>query len=153
MRGRYSTPVATLLGGCIAGIVDFGAASLINWASPVFIGQAVASGLLGKASFSGGMETAILGFFLQLGMSLLIAAIYVAASNVLTVLKTRWLVWGLAYGVGVFFVMNYVVVPLSAVGHMPHFTIPWFAENMAAMLLFGVIIAYFARARPDGAKA
>jgi hypothetical protein len=42
-------------------------------------------------------------------------------------------------------VMNYVVVPLSAVGHTPHFSVRTFVENMLAMLLFGVIISAFAR--------
>jgi hypothetical protein len=41
--------------------------------------------------------------------------------------------------------MNYVVLPLSAVGHRAHFTPKTFVENLLAMLLFGVIIAYFAR--------
>jgi hypothetical protein len=45
--------------------------------------------------------------------------------------------------------MNYVVVPLSALRHTPHFTAARFAENMMAMMLFGVIVAFFARrARP-----
>ncbi len=52
---------------------------------------------------------------------------------------------GLIYGVVIFFVMNYVVVPLSAWKSMPHFTALKFAENMAAMLLFGLIVAFFAR--------
>jgi hypothetical protein len=38
-----------------------------------------------------------------------------------------------------------VVVPLSAWARWPHFTTEKFAENMLAMLLFGLIIAYFAQ--------
>jgi hypothetical protein len=49
------------------------------------------------------------------------------------------------YGVIVFFVMNYVVVPLSAYRRVPHFTVAGFAENMAAMLLFGLIVSWCAR--------
>jgi len=41
--------------------------------------------------------------------------------------------------------MNYVVVPLSAWARWPHFTPHTFAANMAAMLLFGLIVAFFAR--------
>ncbi len=41
--------------------------------------------------------------------------------------------------------MNYVVVPLSALKHTPHFTAAHFVENMLAMMLFGVIVAFFAR--------
>jgi hypothetical protein len=63
----------------------------------------------------------------------------------LPALRRRWLAGGLAYGVVIFFVMNYVVVPLSAWKHHPHFSAYKFAANMAAMLLFGVIVAFFAR--------
>ncbi|HTK79311.1 MAG TPA: hypothetical protein VL286_02625 [Rhizomicrobium sp.] len=144
MTGRYSIAQAILLGGLIAGTIDIGAASLIFWRSPFLICQSVASGLFGRASFTGGMETTLAGLLLQWGMSLIIAAIYVAASTWVPVLRRRWVAAGLAYGVGIFFVMNYVVVPLSAVHRIPHFTARMFAENMLAMLLFGLIVAYFA---------
>ena len=65
----------------------------------------------------------------------------------LPLLRRDWLRWGLAYGVGIFFVMNYVVLPLSAAmakPHFPHFSAAHFIENLLAMLLFGVIVAFFA---------
>jgi hypothetical protein len=37
------------------------------------------------------------------------------------------------------------VLPLSAWKSVPHFTVEKFAANMAAMLVFGLIIAFFAR--------
>jgi hypothetical protein len=52
---------------------------------------------------------------------------------------------GLAFGVAVFFTMNYVVVPLSALHTVPQFTTRGFALNMFAMLVFGTIVAWFAR--------
>jgi hypothetical protein len=148
MRGRYSTLAAIILGGVIAGVVDIGMASAINgFLNPLVILHAIASGAVGRdAARAGGMQTAALGAGLQIAMSLLIAAIYVLASNTLTILKRQWLPAGLAFGVGVFFVMEYVVVPLSAVGHFPKFTPGSFALNMLAMLLFGTIVAWFARA-------
>ena len=45
---------AVFLGGVIAATVDIGAASLISGRSPGFIMQAIAGGLLGKATFDGG---------------------------------------------------------------------------------------------------
>jgi hypothetical protein len=136
---------AIFLGGLIAGAVDIGAASLITGRSPAFIMQAIAGGLLGRASFGGGIATVILGAALQELMGVLIAAIYVMALKSLRGLLRRWISSGLVYGVIVFFVMNYVVVPLSALKAAPHFTPVKFAANMAAMLLFGLIVAFFAR--------
>ncbi|HEY2465877.1 MAG TPA: hypothetical protein VGI32_17585 [Steroidobacteraceae bacterium] len=136
---------AIFLGGVIAAGIDIGAASLISSRSPAFIMQAIAGGLLGKASFAGGIATVILGAALQEFMGILIAAIYVALSKTIFGSLRRWIPSGLVYGVIIFFVMNYVVVPLSALKALPHFTPVKFAANMAAMLLFGLIVAFFAR--------
>lgn len=139
-------------GGLVAGTIDIGAASLINWLSPIFICKVVAGGLLGKAALQGGNDVAAFGMILQWIESFIIAAVYVSAADWLPVLKRQWLLFGLAYGVGIFFVMNYVVVPLSAWHRFPHMAWDKFTENMAAMLLFGVIVAYFA-ARTDDATS
>lgn len=136
---------ATLLGGSIAGAVDIGAAALINTANIAVILQAIASGILGKASFQQGIEAEALGLLLQWAMSIFIAGIFVVAASRVNLLKQHWLAAGLAYGAVVFLVMNYVVVPLSAIGHVPHFTAARLMENLLAMLLFGAIVACFAR--------
>jgi hypothetical protein len=148
---------AILLGGFVAGTVDIGAAALINLVSPILILHFVAGGLLGKTALTGGASVALLGLVLQWAMSLIIATVYVIASHWLPLLRCRWIVGGLAYGVVVFFVMNYVVVPLSAWAIWPHFTAVKFAANMVAMLLFGIIVAFFAersspRQRPATAQ-
>jgi hypothetical protein len=135
---------AIILGGLIAGTIDIGSACLITGHSVVFILHTIAGGLLAKRSYEGGMPTALLGLLLQELMGILIAAIYVVAAAVLPSLRRRWLAGGLAYGVVIFFVMNYVVVPLSAWKHHPHFSAYSFVANMAAMLLFGLIVAWFA---------
>jgi signal transduction histidine kinase len=137
--------LAILLGGFVAGTLDVGAAALINLASPVLILHFIAGGLLGKPALAGGASVALLGLVLQWAMSLIIAALYVAAARWLPVLRRRWMACGLAYGIVVFFVMNYVVVPLSAWAKWPRFSAEKFAENMLAMLLFGFIVAYFAQ--------
>ena len=139
---------AILLGGLAAGTIDIGSATVIYWVNPIVILHSIASGLLGRASFAGGAATAAIGFLLQWMMSLIIAAIYVLSSRALPWLSRNWIGAGLAYGVAIFVVMNYVVVPLSAAmphPHLPHFTPLKFVENLLAMLLFGLIVAFFAR--------
>ncbi len=145
---------AILCGGFVAGTLDVGAAALINWLNPVVILHAIASGVLGKASFYGGMPTALLGLGLQWGMSLVIAAIYVVAAMRMRWLTRHWMRGGVLYGFVIFVVMNYVVVPLSAawpkhnltVYDLLHrFTPDKFLGNLAAMLVFGLIVAFFAQ--------
>jgi uncharacterized membrane protein YagU involved in acid resistance len=144
--------LAILLGGLIAAAIDIGAASLINGRNPARIMQVIAGGLLGRASFDGGVATVILGALLQELMGVLIAAIYVMLLKGVPGLLRRWIPSGLAYGVIVFFVMNWVVLPLSALKSTPHFSSVKFAANLAAMLLFGLIVAFFARGIPPNAS-
>jgi uncharacterized membrane protein YagU involved in acid resistance len=138
--------VPILLGGLIAGTLDIGAACLINSTRPTRVLQAIASGLLGKSAFARD-STCELGLVLQWTMSIIIASIFVVAVQWKPLLQRHWVKAGLAYGVVVFFVMNYVVLPLSAIGHAPRLRIVHFMEDISAMLLFGVIIAFFARER------
>jgi len=152
MDMRHSI-VAILLGGLIAGTIDIGAACLISMLGPVFILHVVASGLIGHdAAFNGGLQTAALGMLLQWGMSLIIAAIFVIASSILPVLRRNWVTFGLLYGVGIYVVMNWVVLPLSALHAWPHPSLKSVALNGLAMLLFGLIVSYFAQ-RPRGSSA
>jgi uncharacterized membrane protein YagU involved in acid resistance len=141
---RLSKLQAILLGGLIAGTIDIGAASLISGRDPTIIAQFIAGGLLGKAALTGGMQTISLGVVLQWAMSMIIAAIFVFASEQLVVLRRQWLLFGILYGVPIYFVMTYVVVPLSAWHRVAPFSLVPFAENLAAMMVFGLIVSFFA---------
>jgi hypothetical protein len=134
--------VATVAGGLVAGAIDIGAACLINGRSVTFILHSIAGGLLAGQAFSGGTRTAIFGAVLQEMMGIVIAAIYVLAALLIPALLRRWLVFGLAYGVIIFLVMNYLVVPLSAWRRYPHFSATSLVANMVAMLIFGLIVSY-----------
>jgi hypothetical protein len=150
MRVVHSTTAAVALGGGIAGVIDIGAASAINgFINPLAICKFIAGGLIGlKAARAGGMEIAALGLALQVGMGILIALIYNIGAMVLPALRRLWLPAGLAFGVGIYFVMEYVVVPFSMIGRSPPLALNLsLLLNLLAMMLFGTIIAWFARAR------
>ena len=137
--------IAILCGGIIAATIDIFAASIMYSRSPAYIMQSIAGGLLGKATFDGGMGTTVLGAILQEVMGILIAAIYVVVSKPLPALRGRWILSGLAYGVVIYFVMGYVVLPLSAWKATPHFMPVKFIKEVPAMLLFGLIVTFFCR--------
>ncbi|MFL6689260.1 MAG: hypothetical protein ACJ8IR_03595 [Alphaproteobacteria bacterium] len=130
MREGQPAWLALLLGGVIAGTIAIGAASLISAHDPVFILHVIAGGLIGKAAaFSDGAGTAALGLMLQWAMSILIAALFIFGGRFVPMLYRNWIVSGLGYGIIVFFVMNYAVVPLSAYHRLPHFTSLSFGET------------------------
>ena len=83
--------------------------------TPVAIYQFVASGLLGQAAYAGGAATALLGLAMHFLVAFSAAAVFVLASERLPQLRRDAVGWGLAFGVGVFVVMSFVVIPLSRI--------------------------------------
>ena len=148
---RLSTGKAILVGGLIAGALDITYAFILWWlraqVTPMQILQSVAAGLLGKASYDGGAGTAILGAFLHFFNALVIAAIFVGASRVWPVLARRATLFGPLYGIGVYLVMNYVVLPLSAFPPRtrPPAPVVWITGVLAHMFLIGLPIALAAK--------
>jgi uncharacterized membrane protein YagU involved in acid resistance len=132
--------------GLIAGTVDIGAATLINMVSPLLILQVIATGLLGKAALHGGGGTLLLGLVLQWVMSIVIAGIFALAAARIPALARRWVLNGALYGIVVFIVMNFVVVPLSVAPIKPGWALSAgsVVENLVAMLVFGWLVAFVA---------
>jgi uncharacterized membrane protein YagU involved in acid resistance len=137
--------------GLIAGTIDIGAACTINKIGPGPILRFIASGLLG-APLPHETWVYCLGLGLQWMMSIIIAAIFVIAATKIPALLRRWIAAGIAYGVVVYFVMTFVVVPLSR-AKSGHVTMSSFVENLLAMILFGLIVAYMAQRMAPKAAA
>ena len=120
---RLSTARALLYGTLVVGTLDLADAFVffgLRGARPIRILQSIASGLLGRAAFSGGSGTAFLGAVLHFFIAFLIVATFFVASRYISILR-RAPVWsGLMYGVVVYLVMNFVVLPLSAAGRGSH---------------------------------
>jgi len=110
-----------LYGGLLVGILDllfaFTFYGLILGAKPLRIFQSVAAGLLGRtAAYEGGIRTFLLGILLHFIVATCIATVYYLASRILPVLIRHPFVSGLLYGMIAYLGMNYLVVPLSAIG-------------------------------------
>lgn len=142
---------AILAGGLIGGAFDITFACVVSafrGVMPIRIGQSVASGLLGReAAVAGGVATGLLGFALHFGMALVMAAVYYVAATQIPLLVKRAVFCGAAYGLGLYLVMNYVVLPLSAIGKHGgngplYLVVP---EILVHMFLVGVTMALFTR--------
>lgn len=140
---------AVLYGGLVAGALDLAYAIITNamrGLEPVRLLQAISSGLLGSAAYERGAASASLGVGLHFLMMFIICGIYYAASRRLSVLTERPIVMGLLYGVVVYVVMTFVVLPLSAFPHQIEPTPLSVAVASAAMLFcVGIPIALIVR--------
>ena len=117
-QSKGSALRAILWGGLIAGVLDITAAIITTLAygrSPARMLQGIASGLLGARSFEGGLKTSALGLFLHFVIAFGATIVYYAASRKLTFLVRQAVVSGILYGIAVYFFMQLVVIPLSAI--------------------------------------
>jgi hypothetical protein len=113
-----STLRAALWGAAIAGTLDIVYAIVFfgfRGVPAMRILQSVASGLLGAPAYRGGWPTAALGLALHFAIMFVIALLFVAASRRVVALRRHAIAAGASYGLVVYVVMNFVVVPLSAV--------------------------------------
>lgn len=111
---------------------------------PTRILQSVAAGVLGRDAFAGGTASAALGAALHLGLCVGIAAVLLLACRIAPALLRRPLLFGSAYGLVVFAVMNGVIVPLSR-AMVATWGTGWMAASVAAhVLLVGMPLAVIA---------
>jgi uncharacterized membrane protein YagU involved in acid resistance len=147
-KPSLTTPQAILWGGLIAGVLDaidgvvaFGFKGL----NPIQVLQYIASGFLGKAAFDGGLGAAGLGAISHFFIAFVVAAVYVFAGKQMKALNTKPVPYGLAYGVSVYLVMNYIVLPVSNVAPSP-FSLALFLNGVIGHALFvGLPIALYSR--------
>jgi uncharacterized membrane protein YagU involved in acid resistance len=127
----YGTIVVGTL-DAIDAIVVFG----LRGSTPIRVFQGIASGWLGRASFAGGLPTALLGVLTHFFIAFAIVATYYAASRKISRLRRQPLIYGAIYGVAVYFFMNLVVIPLSAIGAV-RFSWPLFVNGIL-IHVFGI---------------
>lgn len=140
------------LGGFAIGILDFLDASLFfpNYFGITFarVWQSVAAGLLGReTSVAGGWNTAALGIFMHFVVAFCIATVYFLISRKITWFIRHTVISGIIFGIGAHFFMQYIVIPLSAIGwRSAPFELGSFLNSIIGhALLVGLPVALIAR--------
>jgi hypothetical protein len=110
---------ALLLGTLTVGVLDIVDALAffgMRGVPPLRILQAIASGLVGRdAAAAGGIGMALLGLVLHFFIAFLVVFIFYRASLKVPLLTRFPVIFGVLYGVTVYFVMTLVIVPASAI--------------------------------------
>lgn len=99
----------------VVGILDISSAIVIaetKGRGTIRMLQGLASGLLGERSFAGGPGTAALGLAIHFFIALVVTSLFYWASGRLTFLKEHPFLFGPLYGIGVYLVMYWIVIPL-----------------------------------------
>jgi len=131
----------------VAGTLDILSAcvyTLLAGHQPMMMLKGVASAVAGKPAVTGSDWYALLGLGLHFAIMAVMAAFFIIVADRMPVLKTRWLVAGVVYGIGLWAVMNLIVLPLRFGWHP--FTAVGLAEQFFShIVLVGIPIAWFAR--------
>lgn len=107
---------AIVLTGLIVGTMDITSAIIITWCyggTITRLMQFIASGLLGKSAFSGGMPVAALGLGLHFFIAFSLVIVFYFVRQRLAFLREHAAVSGIVYGIIVYAAMNLIVLPLS----------------------------------------
>ena len=108
--------------GLLCGVLDITAA-FVTWAPkgvmPMDILHGIASALIGRQSFQGGWPTAVLGLVLHFFIAFSAATLFYLASRRLVFMTRRPVFSGVFYGIVVYLVMYWVVIPLSRYHRRP----------------------------------
>lgn len=105
-----------VLGGLTAGVLDILDAfvmTAINGGSATRMLQSIASGVMGRAAYEGGLSSAGLGLMLHFVIALGAATTFLLATRALPVLLRRPVPVGLAFGLAVWAFMYLVVLPTT----------------------------------------
>jgi hypothetical protein len=118
---NYKSPAicGILLGGFFAGLADFvypTVKTVLDGGSWMRPWKGVAGGLLGKRAHEGGLEMVVLGAALHWFICLGAAAILHFVVSRVRWLPRQWIALGVLHGIAVLLTMNYLILPLSAIG-------------------------------------
>jgi hypothetical protein len=107
---------AILTTGVVVGVLDISSAFVIWWQRAVALQrglQGIAAGLLGAKSYEHGMATAGLGLALHFFVAFVVVSIFYLASRRIAFLTEQPVVSGVLYGIGVYIVMYWFVLPMA----------------------------------------
>src|SRR5438552_12996659 len=107
---------AILTAGLVVGVLDISSAFVIWWQRGVALRrglQGIAAGLLGSNSYDGGLVTAGLGLALHFFVAFVVVSVFYLASREIEFLTRHPVVSGVLYGIGVYIVMFWFVLPMA----------------------------------------
>ena len=113
--------------------------------SPIRILQGIASGVLGRDAFSMGHRSALLGLIFHFFIAFCATTVFLLTSRKLPLASHPFLS-GSLFGIALYIVMNYIVLPLSRIGLRPTPPLVPLINGVAALIVcIGIPLAFIAR--------
>jgi hypothetical protein len=135
-----------LLGGFFAGLADWiypTVRTVMSGGSWMRPWKGVAGGLVGQAGRDGGLGMVALGTGLHFFICFVAAAILYFVVSRLKWLPRNWLLLAVIHGIAVLLTMNYIILPLSAIGRGIYALNQLHIHAFFHILLVGVPTGFF----------
>jgi len=107
--------------------------------------HSIAAGWYGRASYAMGASSAVVGALSHYAIMAAFVIAYWLTARRSPVLARHPLGFGAAYGLAIYALMTFVVLPLSAAGPADFSNKAWVASSVAMHMLIGVLCALAAR--------
>lgn len=105
----------------------------------------IASGLLGPSAIHGGNATAAIGLGIHYTITACWSALYLLLASRVKILSRHPVFSGLTYGIVIYCLMNFVVLPLTYIKSSGHASVASLVNGVLALMLFmGLPIAWIA---------
>jgi hypothetical protein len=112
---------------------------------PVRILQGIASGIYGRRALGMGNRSALIGLICHFIIAFCATTVFLLAACKLPLARRPWL-YGALFGVALYIVMNYIVLPLSKIGLRPMPPLVPLVNGVAALVFcIGIPLALIAR--------
>lgn len=151
MTSRKKSSAAALAGkiicaGLFVGTLDILAALLKYYfttgKNPLFIFQYIASGILGNDAFSGGTGTILTGVLLHYTIALSFTLLFCFLYRTFRFCSRHKILTGILYGLFIWAVMSFIVVPFSHAPQGPFDTAAAVKELLILIFMIGLPLAF-----------
>jgi uncharacterized membrane protein YagU involved in acid resistance len=146
MNAQSSFFSSALKSGLIVGCLDASAASLqayvVSGVSPDRVFAFVASGAFGQSAYEGGSIMSLIGLAFHFIIAISWTFIFYAVYPKLTAFQSKKILVGMAYGLLIWLLMNFVVIPLSLIGLRPFNVTSAIIQIAIHLFVIGVPISY-----------
>jgi hypothetical protein len=112
---------------------------------PLRILQGIAGGIYGRPALGMGHRSALIGLICHFFIAFCATSVFLLAARKLPLAHHPWL-YGTLFGVALYCVMNYIVLPLSKIGLRPMPPLIPLVNGVAALVFcIGIPLAFIAR--------
>lgn len=121
---KQQSALRTILwSGLVAGVLDSLAGVVVYYIwfgfNPLQVLQFIASGIYGPSAINGGITPILVGLFFHFVIAYAVAIIYFYAYPKISILGKYSVVSGLVYGLGIWLVMNLIILPQTNIPKSP----------------------------------